>query len=252
MHELVLDQAVRDWVLIPLTLSVVLMMVLRQYITKLVGGGGPDQGKVDPKELKEKTLIARAGMLRGSHGYIPEAAFHERRNFFINKDSGALLKKSESRTAQEQIMNNPDMMMGMMKGQITGFLPQIAMGMFVNYFFAGFVLGKVPFGLSPSFRPMLQRGIELPSLDVTYFTSLSFYILLLFGLRGVFMLVFREETVDDTQMYQKQMAAFGGNQMVDIQKAFESERAALNVTPYKGHLDTVEASAAELLRSKLK
>lgn len=33
---------------------------------------------------------------------------------------------------------------------------QIAMGMFVNYFFAGFILGKVPFGLSPSFRPMLQ------------------------------------------------------------------------------------------------
>lgn len=33
---------------------------------------------------------------------------------------------------------------------------QIAMGMFVNYFFAGFILGKVPFQLSPSFRPMLQ------------------------------------------------------------------------------------------------
>lgn len=30
------------------------------------------------------------------------------------------------------------------------------MGMFVNYFFAGFILGKVPFQLSPSFRPMLQ------------------------------------------------------------------------------------------------
>lgn len=41
------------------------------------------------------------------------------------QDSGALLKKSESRTAQEQLMNNPDMMMGMMKGQITGFLPQV-------------------------------------------------------------------------------------------------------------------------------
>lgn len=39
----------------------------------------------------------------------------------------------------------------------------------------------------------------------------------------------REETVDDTQMYQKQMAAFGGNQMMDIQKAFDAERAALNV-----------------------
>ena len=68
---------------------------------------------------------------------------------------------------------------------------QIVMGMFVNYFFAGFILGKIPFRLSPSFRPMLQRGIDLPSLDVTYFTSLSYYILLLFGLQGVFRIIFR-------------------------------------------------------------
>lgn len=65
------------------------------------------------------------------------------------------------------------------------------MGTFVNYFFSGFILGKVPFPLSPSFRPMLQRGIDLPTLDVSYYTSLSYYILLLFGLRGVFVLMFR-------------------------------------------------------------
>ncbi len=37
-----------------------------------------------------------------------------------------------------------------------------------------------------------QRGIDLASLDVSYFTSLSYYILLLFGLRGAFSLVFRQ------------------------------------------------------------
>mmetsp|Transcript_308 Transcript_308/g.888 ORF Transcript_308/g.888 Transcript_308/m.888 type:complete len:256 (+) Transcript_308:358-1125(+) len=251
MHELVLDQAVRDWVLIPLTLSVVLMMVLRQYISKLMAGG-PDTGKVDMKELREKQQVARSQVLRTNHGYITEAAFRERRHYFTAKETGLLCKKSESRSAQELMLSNPDMMMNMMKGQVTGFLPQIAMGMFVNYFFAGFILGKVPFQLSPSFRPMLQRGIELPSLDVTYFTSLSFYILLLFGLRGVFMLVFREETIDDTQMYQKQMAGFGANpNMMDIQKSFDQERAALDVTPYQGRLNNVEVSAAAMLRRNL-
>ena len=73
----------------------------------------------------------------------------------------------------------------------SGVSAQIIMGMFVNYFFAGFILGKVPFRLSPSFRPMLQRGIDLPTLDVTYFTSLSYYILLLFGFQGIFRIVFR-------------------------------------------------------------
>ncbi len=30
------------------------------------------------------------------------------------------------------------------------------MGTFVSYFFSGFILGKIPFPLSPSFRLMLQ------------------------------------------------------------------------------------------------
>ncbi len=58
----------------------------------------------------------------------------------------------------------------------------------------------------------MQRGVDLPSLDVTYFTSLSYYILLLFGLRGVFMLFFRENTIDETQMYRQQMGMGGGRE----------------------------------------
>lgn len=33
-------------------------------------------------------------------------------------------QKAESRTPQEMMMSNPDMMMNMMKGNLTGFLPQ--------------------------------------------------------------------------------------------------------------------------------
>ena len=39
---------------------------------------------------------------------------------------------------------------------VTPTLLQIAMGTFVSYFFSGFILGKIPFPLSPSFRLMLQ------------------------------------------------------------------------------------------------
>ena len=38
---------------------------------------------------------------------------------------------------------------------------QIAMGTFVSYFFSGFILGKIPFPLSPSFRLMLQARLSL-------------------------------------------------------------------------------------------
>jgi hypothetical protein len=68
---------------------------------------------------------------------------------------------------------------------------QLALGAMVNFFFSGFILGRIPFALSPKFRIMLQRGIDLPALDPSYFTSLSYYLLLLFGLRGVLTLLFR-------------------------------------------------------------
>ena len=38
---------------------------------------------------------------------------------------------------------------------------QIAMGTFVSYFFSGFILGKIPFPLSPSFRLMLQARLSM-------------------------------------------------------------------------------------------
>jgi hypothetical protein len=98
---------------------------------------------------------------------------------------------------QEQMATNPDMLTDMVKKNLTGMIPQLAMGFFVNFFFSGFVMGRVPFPLSPRFKPMLQRGIDLVGLDVTYFTALSYYILLLFGLQGVFSLVFREQTLDN-------------------------------------------------------
>lgn len=81
----------------------------------------------------------------------------------------------------------------------------------------------------------VQRGVDLPSLDVTYFTSLSYYILLLFGFRGVFMLFFRDEVVDETQMMRQQMAGgMGGNPMgnPDPQKAFDAEKSAFDLVTF--------------------
>lgn len=73
--------------------------------------------------------------------------------------------------------------------------------------------------------------MDLPSLDVTYFTSLSYYILLLFGLRGFFMLFFRDEVIDETHMMRQQMGAGMANPMgnPDPQKAFEAEKSAFDL-----------------------
>ena len=80
-----------------------------------------------------------------------------------------------------------------------------------------------------------KRGIDVPSLDVAYFTSLSYYMLLLFGLRGVMSLMFKEDTIDETQIQKQQMTMGMGQMGQDPQKAFEQERAALDAVSIAQH-----------------
>ena len=65
------------------------------------------------------------------------------------------------------------MMTKMMQGNMTMMVPQMIMMSVIPHFFSGFVLGKIPFPLTPSFKGMLQRGVDLKTLDTAYITSMS-------------------------------------------------------------------------------
>jgi len=87
----------------------------------------------------------------------------------------------------------------------------------------------VPFSLTERFRPLLQRGIELSNLDVTYVTSLSWYFLVMFGLSGAISLVLGEgHAADDTKMMLEGgigMAGMGQpGQQPDMIKVYTNER----------------------------
>ena len=93
-----------------------------------------------------------------------------------------------------------------MKGNLVQMVPQMLTMAWVNFFFSGFIVARVPFPLTQRFRGMLQRGVDLPGLDVTYVSSLSWYFLIVFGLSGVLQLLLGEATVNDTALMQQQMA----------------------------------------------
>lgn len=60
---------------------------------------------------------------------------------------------------------------------------------------------------SNRFKMMFQRGVDLSTLDVTYVSSLSWYFLVNFGLRGVYRLMLGEDSdmADETRMMNMQV-----------------------------------------------
>jgi hypothetical protein len=167
-----------------------------------------------------------------------------------------------SKPMHETFATDPSVMVDMMKRNLTGVVPQLVMGVVVSFFFSGFVMGRVPFSLSPRFRPMVQRGVDLASLDVSYFTSLSYYIMLLFASRGPFSLFFREDTVDETEALRRQMnplAAAGGGAAggmpgvggFDAAAAFKGELAAYRTYEHEWVLGGAESLALATMQEAL-
>ena len=207
--------------------------------------------KPEVEKLGHAQTLMRAQIVRTNANYIPKKSFEKRKQFFCEPQKGALQKNIPSNTLSA--MADPSNMMEMMKGNITGVLPNIIMLGFVSYFFAGFVIAKFPFPLTPSFRGMVQRGIELSSLDVSYVTSASMYFLILFGLRGLFSLVLGENAADDAQLMQQQMT--GGMAAVaapgvDMGKLFKDESENLELVTHDDALKDAENTLLNRFSSK--
>lgn len=245
-HELLLDRQVRDWVLIPLTIFMILMKLLMQYFHQMMSPPDSNAGK-KPEAIKEVQAVARSQRLRQYGGYIPESSFRPRKEFFVAKEKGVFHQKTVSKPSLESMTSDPTMMVDGMKRSLTSVIPQLVMGAWVNFFFSGFVMGRVPLSLSPRFKPMLQRGVDLQSLDVSYFTSLSYYIMLLLALRGPFSLVFREDTLDDAEMMRRQMNPMAGPAF-DAANAFNAELKALEAVDHEFALEDIEQSATAILK----
>jgi ER membrane protein complex subunit 3 len=100
---------------------------------------------------------------------------------------------------------------------------------------------KLPFPLTVRFKAMLQRGIETADMDVSWVSSLSWYFLLLFGLRSIFVLFLGDENAADSM---RDMQAMGGmaapGQPVDMTRLFTAEREFLDLHAHTWELVDVE------------
>jgi hypothetical protein len=205
-EHLLLDPAIRDWVVLPMFLMLVLVGMGRHYAQTLI--------KTDPiitatglDEIRYKQVLMQAERLRMNGNLLNEKSYLRRKAYFIKKKTGILREKV---AGPANPMSNPLAMVDMMKGNVIYMVPNFVMMAFVGYFFAGFICLKIPFPMpSTHFKLMLQRGVDLNSLDVSYVSSLSWYFIVTFGLNGVYRLVLGEDSdIDEGRMMQMQVLIF--------------------------------------------
>jgi len=187
MGEIVLDTRIRDWVLLPIFIIMVFFTMLREIGGRLMNAS--PKGEI--KAAQEMARIGRAQMVRQQSSWIPETSFQRRRAFYTDKDKGVFLDPTVTKQEKDPLasMTDPAMMMQQQKSMFTVMLPQMVMMGIISYFFSGFVMVKIPLPLSLKFKGMTQRGIDLQTLDVSFVSSFSWYVLVSVGISGVMTLI---------------------------------------------------------------
>lgn len=204
------------WILFPITGVMVLTGVLRHYATVLMQS---DPKKQDIKALREQRNLLHGVNLRQNLNQIPFSSFVSRKNALIAayrrgeylKDPGSVGQPAPNPMSDPAGM---DQMMNMLKGNMAMIVPQTLIMGWINAFFSGFVIMKLPFPLTIRFKSMLQSGVATSDLDVRWVSSLSWYFLNLFGLRSVFNYILGSDNSADqmaAQMQQMNPAAGGAS-----------------------------------------
>ncbi|KAF8949315.1 ER membrane complex subunit 3 [Haplosporangium gracile] len=245
--------SIRDWVLIPIMIVMVLVGVVRHQVTVLLNG---TPKKADLKSARETKALQRCGLLRAHGVHIPEHAFHGRKAFISEAfEKGTYLKEPiTGNKPRGNVMQDPayvETMMDGMKKNMMNIVPQTVIMGWINFFFSGFVLVKLPFPLTVRFKGMLQRGVETHDMDVSWVSSLSWYFLNLFGLQSVFTLILGSGHAADAMRDMQAMSTMGmGNaagpnlsptgQPQDMHKIFLAEKENLDLTEHEWGLENVE------------
>jgi hypothetical protein len=215
----------------------ILVGVLRHYVIQLLQS---TPKKLSRAALREQRALTRSQILRATASRSPIGpAFYRPISQHLSRafESGAYLKDGPPKggageaPAAPNPLTDPNAMEGMMAGmktQMVMMVPQMVIMGWINFFFQGFVLIKLPFPLTLGFKSMLQRGVETPDMDVRWVSSLSWYFLNFFGLNGLYRLILGGENSADSSrdMTAMPFASAQGQQQgpQDFNKLFKAER----------------------------
>lgn len=133
--------------------------------------------------------------------------------------------------------NANEALMNMAKGNIMNYIPQTLIMAWVNYFFAGFIIMKLPFPITDSFKSMLQTGVFTPDLNVRYVSSISWYFVNLLGLKPVYSIIMNDSNAANElvmqQQNQQQLPNLGAPGGPKTDKVFQNEADNIHILTHE-------------------
>lgn len=201
--------------------------------------------------------VNRSKMIMAGSRWLSNEAFNLRKAFYNKKGEGFFHKAPSAQDDPLAAMANQDVgaTTGMMMNQFKAMGFSIGSAYLIREFFPGFVVAKTPFPLTFKFKFMLQSDINLPSLDVNYISSMSWYMCCFVAASPIIQLVYAffsvdGSNIDNSEMIQAQMGMPppGMNPMGmgnDIGKAFKGAFEALEIHDAKPVL--LDSAADRLL-----
>merc|ERR1712217_98713 len=189
----------------------------------------------------------------GMH-YLGSLAFRSRKAYFVKKDVGVLVKsppKAKDPMEALSAAQDPMMAMGMMKNQMFFMISQGLLAYWVSHLFDGFLVAKTPFPLTFQFKGMMQRGVNVQSLEPGYVSSLCWYMFVMMSshsLIGLVQSMFTKADVDpegDPMMAMMGTMGGGMNPMMpgggpDLSKVYKQEQEGLETIQHEFLLETIE------------
>mmetsp|Transcript_97634 Transcript_97634/g.172942 ORF Transcript_97634/g.172942 Transcript_97634/m.172942 type:complete len:267 (-) Transcript_97634:263-1063(-) len=253
MPHILLDSNIRDYVLIPIFLMVVMCSALRSNLLAIFAS----DPKVDLKEVTTNSMLGRCKLLRAGAHFLPEKSFKSRRAYFVKKDQGVLVKNPPKPKDPMEMLSgggagaDPMAAMGMMKNQMVFMVLQGLLAYWVSHLFSGFLVAKTPFPLTFQFKGMLQRGVDVQSLEPGYVSSFCWYMFVMMSshsLMGLFQFFFSKSDADEgDNPMMAMMGAMGGGMggMMpgggpDMSKIYKQEQESLDMIQHEFVLENVE------------
>ncbi|KAJ3386164.1 ER membrane complex subunit 3 [Lobulomyces angularis] len=254
-QAMLLDPAIRDWVLLPIMFVMVLVGIARHNVTILLNS----TPKTNLKQIRENQALNRARSLRLLNQNLLPEIFQSKKDYIIKSfQERVYLANPDIENSNNNPMADPagmEVMMEGLKKNMAMIVPQTLIMSWVNFFFSGFILIRLPFALTLRFKSMLQSGIATQDMDVAWVSSLSWYFLNLFGLQSIYTLVLGNGNSAGSMKDMQQMQMMGTPQTMqpkDIAKMFDSEREFLEISSHECLLDDVEIRLLEKYGKNLK